>query len=298
MKRKSIILVALGAVILILFSASSCKSCKEGVAVLISTHDVTADDIGYFSVWWYDTVLMYELLKEKGYDRIYVLYGDGTDFNSSHHCYNSAARFGGPITSFPCDRAHIKAVFESLGSGGTVDGKTIKKFQNDGRLFVWWMGHGGGTNQNNYIMAISHKEEYVTGTEFSTWVNYITNYARRSIHVMTCHSGCYLPFFSAAGTNTVAEASSDCLHSSYEQPSPPDVNHAEYTYWLYASLRENGADTNPDSAPCLGAVVPSDTSGDGKVSLAESFSYIIAQMITSVPQQVDPDTIASTTYCR
>lgn len=298
MKKKFIKWVFLFSVVLLLFSITSCVGCKEEVAVLISTHNVTADDIGYFSVWWYDTVLMYDLLNNEGYDRIYILYGFGSDFSSSHHCYDSMARFGESITDFPCDRAHIEAVFDRLANGGTLDGTDIKKLEDDSRLFIWWMGHGGGSNPNNFMMQISHTGEYVTGNEFSTWVNKITNYGKRSVHVMTCHSGCYLPFFDVAGNKTVAEASSDCAHSSYEDPSPPDVNHAEYTYWLYAALREQEVDTNPDSSPCMGAAVPSDTSGDGKVSLAESFSYILTRMVTSIPQQVDPDSIAATTYCK
>jgi hypothetical protein len=298
MKKKSIIWAVLPLVVFLLFSVTSCKCSKEAVAVLISTNLVSSDDIGYHSVWWYDTVLMYELLKEKGYNRIYILYGNGTDFSSTHHCYNSIARFGSSITDFTCDRAHIKAVFESLASGGTVDGVSIKKLEDDGRLFVWWMGHGGGSSSTNYTMAISHKSEIVTGNEFYTWVNGITNYSKRSIHVMTCHAGCYLSFFNVAGNNTVAEASSDCLHSSYEDPSPPDVNHAEYSYWLYASLREKEVDTNPDSAPCLGTSVASDANNDGKVSLAESFHHILAKMTTSIPQQADPDSIAAATYCK
>lgn len=298
MARKPLRWVTLISIFILLVSLSGCKLCKERVAVLISTHNVNADDISYFSVWWYDTVLMYELLEKEGYNRIYVLYGNGTDFNSEHDCYNSTARFGQSITDFPCDRAHIEAIFDSLGNGGIVDEKKIKKLKNKSRLFIWWMGHGGGTSTNSYRMAISHTGERVTGNEFKTWVNYITNYGKRSIHVMTCHSGCYLPLFDVSGNTTIAESSSDCLHSSYEHSSPPDVNHAEYTYWLYSSLMERETDTNPDSTPCLGVAVSSDTNGDGKVSLEESFNHIISKMLTSVPKKVDPDSIASTTFCR
>lgn len=298
MKKKTMSWSVLPFLVILLITITGCSCCKENVAVLISTHNVTEDDIGYFSVWWYDTVLMYELLTEKGYDRIYVLYGDGTDFNSSHTCYNSASRFGGPITDFPCDRAHIEGIFDKLANGGTLDGQTIEKLSSDDRLFVWWMGHGGGSSSSNYSMAISHTGEHVSGTEFSTWVNGIASYAKRSIHVMTCHAGCYLPLFNTAGNKTVAEASSTCSTSSYEDPSPPDVNHAEYTYWLYAALRPNEVDANPDSNPCLGAAVASDTNGDGNVSLAESIAFILSSMVTSTPLQQDPDGIAATTYCK
>ncbi len=290
--------VSLFSVALLVFSITGCTCCKEDVAVLISTHNVTIDDVDYFSVWWYDTVLMYDLLKEKGYDRIYVLYGNGTDYNSSYHCYNSTTRFGHSITSFPCDRAHIEAIFDRLANGGTLDGKTIEKLEDDGRLFIWWMGHGSGTSAATYSMDISHTFENVTGTEFSTWLNKITNYGKRTIHVMTCFSGSYLSFYNTAGNNTVAESSSDNLSLSFELPgSPPDVNHAEYTYWLYAALKEKEVDTTPGSAPCLGTAVASDADSNGKVSISESFAYILSQMVRSTPQQENPDGIAATTYC-
>lgn len=298
MTRKSLRWVILISITILMISLTGCKACKERVAVLISTHNVNADDIGYFSVWWYDTVLMNELLENEDYDRIYILYGNGTDFASKHDCYNSTTRFGHTITDFPCDRAHIEAIFDKLGNGGTIDGNKIQKLKNNSRLFVWWMGHGGGTSTSSYSMLISHTGEHVSGNEFKTWVNYITNYGKRSIHVMTCHAGCYLPLFDVSGNTTIAESSSDCLHSSYEHSNPPDVNHAEYTYWLYSSLRGKEPDADPDATPCLGVVVPSDTNGDGKVSLEESFNHIVSKMLTSAPKKVDPDSIASSTFCK
>jgi hypothetical protein len=296
MKKKFISWVYLSSVILILLTLTSCTGCTEKVAVLISTNNVAADDIAYHSVWWYDTVLMYDLMKNEGYNRIYVLYGNGTDFNSNYYCYNSTSRFEETITDFPCDREHIQGVFNSLATGGTLDGKTIAKLKNDSRLFVWWMGHGGGSSSANYIMDITHKSETVSGNEFYTWVNQIANYSKRSVHVMTCHAGCYLSLFNTAGNQTVAEASSSCMASSYEDPSPPDVNHAEYTYWLYEALRGNEADANPAASPCLGVAVASDTDSSGDVSLLESFTYILSKMTTSVPEKVDPDSIAASTY--
>ena len=292
MARKLIVAVLLAVAVL------AVTGCKEKVAVLISTNNVITDDLGYHSVWWYDTVMMYDLLKNKGeYDRIYVLYGNGTDFNSKYKCYKAQDRFGQTITDFPCDRAHIEAVLKAVGQGGTVDGKTIAKLKENkkSRFFVWWMGHGGGSSSSNYVMEISHTGEHVTGQEFADWVNYTTNHGKRTTHVMTCHAGCYLPLFNTAGNRTVAEASSTCAESSYELLGSPDVNHAEYTYWLYCALRENQPGT---SATCLGPAVPSDANSDGKVTYDESFTYISANMVRSTPQRQDPDGIAPTTYLR
>lgn len=292
MARKLIVAVLLAGAVL------AVTGCKEKVAVLISTGNVLTDDVAYHSTWWYDTVMMYDLLKNKGdYDRIYVLYGYGTDFNSKYYCYNATKRFGHTITDFPCDRAHVEAVLKAVGQGGTVDGTAIGKLKENGksRVFIWWMGHGGGTGPNNYVMSITHTAEKVTGQEFAKWVNYTTNHGKRSTHVMTCHAGCYLPLFNTAGNKTVAEASSKCSQSSYDILVSPDVNHAEYTYWLYCALRGNEPGA---SNTCLGPAVPSDASGDGKVTLDESFKYIKAHMVRSTPQRQDPDGIAASTYLR
>ncbi|MCP4230349.1 MAG: hypothetical protein GY771_09410 [bacterium] len=294
MARKIIIaaLLTLTGILMIVFTG--CTGCGETVAVLISTNQVSVDDLSYHSVWWYDTVIMYDMLKTKyGYDHVYVLYGDGTDFNSAYDCYNSTTRFGENITDFPCDRAHIEDIFTALGTGGTVDGENIYQMTEDDRFFVWWMGHGYGTDSTDYEMDISHMGETVTGSEFQTWVNYVTDYDERSIHVMTCHAGCYLPLFDVAGNETVAEASSTASTSSYEIPGPVDVNHAEYTYHLYSALRGNEPST---TAGCLGTAVSSDTDSNGFVSLDESFTYVTGNTTTSSPQRVDPDSIAPTTY--
>ncbi len=67
--------------IMFLGSLVLAMGCREDVAVLISSNNVTVDDLAYHSVWWYDTVLFRELLESEGYDRIYVLYGFGSVFN-------------------------------------------------------------------------------------------------------------------------------------------------------------------------------------------------------------------------
>ena len=151
------------------------------------------------------------------------------------------------------------------------------------------MGHGWGTNSSDYAMDISHQGESVTGTEFADWINRV-NTAKRSVHVMTCHAGC----FEISGANTVTETPSTCVQSSYEMSSPPDVNHAEYSYWLYAALREHGTQLFSAGAPnpCLVPGLASDANGNGHVTLTESFTFVDGAMVTSDPVQVDPDGIA------
>ena len=90
--------------------------CAQKYAVLISTNNVTMDDVSIHSEWWYDLILQYKMLRDKGYkkDNIYVLYGNGSDFGTSHPDYNSTALFGHPITTMPVSKANVQAIFSTL----------------------------------------------------------------------------------------------------------------------------------------------------------------------------------------
>lgn len=257
--------------------------CAEKYAVLISANNVTADDSAIHSEWWYDLVLQYKMLKENGFkdDRIYVLYGSGTDFNSTHNDYNSTVQFGHPITTMAVNKANVQSVFN------TLNGKVTAKDY----LYVWWMGHGGGSGPGscNLSMAISNTGEFVSDTEFAGYINNVTNYKKRSIAVMTCHSGGMIENMNTAGNRTVTFTSSMCAENSYDSPSSCDVVHAEFNYTLPSALRLKNA---------CGAAVGSDYDHNGNVSLSEAHQYNTATMTQSTPQTGDPDSIGANTYIK
>jgi len=276
MKNRSIGLLSLLAVCCL-----SAVGCAQKYAVLISANNVTMDDVTIHSEWWYDLILQYKMLREKGYKEknIYVLYGNGADFSTTHPDYNSTALFGHSITDMAVSKANVQAVFSTLSP----------KVKSKDYLYVWWMGHGGGSGpgQCNLSMSISNTAESVSDTEFKMYVDQVANYKKRSIAVMTCHSGGMVDNFNQAGSRTVVLASSTCAESSYDAPTTCNGRvQAEFNYTEPNALRKQD--------PC-GTAVPSDTDANGSISLLETHSFNAAHMVSSTPQLGDPDSIAGST---
>jgi len=259
--------------------------CLTGCAkygVLISTNEVIADDVAYHSEWWYDLILQYQMLRQNGFkdENIYVLYGDGTDFNTSHCFYNSNAIFGNSVTDMPVNKANIQQIFNTLST-------KISRFDH---LYIWWMGHGGGSGpgQCNLSMQISNTGEHVTDAEFKSYIDNVNSYRKRTIAVMTCHSGGIVNDFSTAGEKTVVLASSTCAENSYDASTTcNNILHADFNYTFPNALKEKD--------PCL-CTVQSDGDGNGLVSLDEAHQHNLATMTTSTPQIGDADNLAESTY--
>lgn len=272
---------SIGLLVLLAVCALGTVGCAQKYAVLISANNVTMDDVSIHSEWWYDLILQYKMLRDKGYkkDNIYVLYGNGSDFATSHPDYDSTALFGHPITTMPVNKANVKSVFATLSP----------KVKSSSYLYVWWMGHGGGSGpgQCNLSMAISNTGESVSDVEFKTYVDQVASYKKRSVAVMTCHSGGMVDNFNIPGSRTVVLASSTCAESSYDAPSTCNGRvQAEFNYAEPNALRMKD--------PC-GAAVASDTNANGAISLLETHAFNAAKMVNSTPQLGDPDAIAATT---
>jgi len=258
--------------------------CARKYAVLISTNQVTADDSMIHSEWWYDLILQYKMLKENGFkdDKIYVLYGNGTDFNTTHPTYNATTQFGHPITDMAVNKTNIQSIFNTLNG----------KVKNKDYLYIWWMGHGGGSGPGscNLSMSISNTGETVTDAELTGYINSVSNYKKRSVAIMTCHSGGMVDNMNTAGNKTATLTSSTCAENSYDAAATCDgILHAEFNYTSPNALRLK--------TPC-GAVVGSDYDSNSYVSLSETYQYNGATMTTSTPQIGDPDGIAVATYIK
>jgi hypothetical protein len=277
MTNPKTILYRLLVAVLAVFVLTGC----EKYAVLISTGNTTADNSLYHSEYWYDLFLQYQALRDNGFDdnKIYVLYGNGTDFATAHADYDATAVFGHSITDKPVSKANVQAVFNDL----------VSKVGSFDYLYVWWMGHGGGSGPGScdLTMHIATTGETVTDAELATYMNAIGSYNKRSVTVMTCHSGGMLDNFNTAGSNTLVLTSSTCpQYSSSTTTTCNHRGHAELNYTHPTALREKD--------PC-GASVASDSSGNGLVSLGEAHDYNLANVASSTPQLGDPDGIAGTT---
>lgn len=255
--------------------------CTPKYAVLLSSNKVQADDVAYHSEWWYDLALQYKALRESGFKdkRIYVLYGDGQDFPTAHAEFNAQTQFGHSITDLPMSKANVQSVFD------TVNGKMKKK----GYLYVWWMGHGGGSGsgQCDLVMEISHTGQYVTDDELKSYIDKVARYKKRSVSIMTCHSGGLLDEFAGVGEKTMVLASSTCAELSYDAPSTCNgIVQADFNYTQPNALRRKDA---------CGAPLGSDVNGDGFVSLQEIQQWNAGAMLTSTPQLGDPSALAAAT---
>lgn len=252
-----------------------CVPAAEGknYAVLISAGVATTDDAAVNSCFWYNPYLQYTALLEEGYadDDIYFLYGWGTDFNSSHACYQPPYS----VTDYPVNRANIQSVFNTL-----ADIMTSNDF-----LYVWWMGHGSPSG-GNLVMHIGTTGETVYDYEIAAWVGQITDYDVRSFSWMTCYSGGILD--DVEGPRSIAMSSATFYESTYDQWLC-DSYHAEFHYpercaWAWET-------------PCgICGPVDADSDDNGRVSFDEAFIYAEANTALSHPQISDLGGLAPSTY--
>ncbi|KPJ87080.1 MAG: hypothetical protein AMJ53_18695 [Gammaproteobacteria bacterium SG8_11] len=266
---------------LIISSVLLSSGCAHKYAVLVSTGETTADDVMIHSEYWYDLFLQYKMLRQNGFkdEKIYVLYGSGNDFATMYNYYDATTQFGHSITDMAVNKTNIQNVFSDLKN----------KVKKRDYLYVWWMGHGGGSGAGmcDLSMSIATTGEHVTDAELANYLNSITKYRKREVAVMTCHSGGMVDNFNTAGNNTVTHTSSSCTQSSFSITTTCNNRvHAEFNYTFPNALSEHN--------PC-GSFIASDDNGDGYVSMSEAHLYNQTNMTTSTPQLGDPDTIANTT---
>ncbi|MHA1308446.1 MAG: C13 family peptidase [Candidatus Heimdallarchaeota archaeon] len=256
-------------------------------AVLISAGRTDSEDVAFHSEYWYDTVFMYKTLIENGFshENIFVLYGDGNDFNTIHDNYNTGILYPtiGQLTNYPNSRNDIRNIFQWLADGNAIE--NIPAITNDDFLFVWWMGHGTQTAGCDMQLVIENQDDSINDSDFANYVNVITNYMRRAFVFMTCFSGGMID--NLQRTDTIVLTAVDCDHESHT--GWDDVKHSEFTYFVVNALRE----IEPD-----GTHVASDIDNNRLVSLGECFDYCFNNMFMDVPQISDDGNIAPCTFIK
>lgn len=269
-------------IVIILVGLLGITGCATKHAVLLSSSETLYDDMSYHSEWWYDLILQYKMLKDKGFkdDNIHVLYGDGTDFATNHPEYDSTNLFGHSITDMAMTKANVEAVFTNINPD-------VKKKD---FLYIWWMGHGSGfgADQCDLTMHLSNTGETITDVELRSYVDHVSTYRKRSINIMTCHSGGLLDNFAIDDEKTVTLASSTCAQNSYDATATcNNIYHAEFNYTFPNALQAHDF---------CGNAVASDTDSNHKISLNEAHRYNLLVMTRSTPQISDLDRIAGCTH--
>jgi len=264
-------------VVICLFPAAGFGQQKY--AILVSAEpEPTADDVDYHSEFWYDLFMMYRMLTEDGFthDRIYVLFGDGNDFASSHANFQTGTVFPGlaQITDYPNHKADVANIFTWLANGDAAEG--IPQIQDNDFLFYWWMGHGSGCACNDYEAIINHDDgtqERVTDNEFDTYFAQLPECLVKAQFVMTCRSGGIIE--ELEGLHGTIHSASECCQNAYIHPTEC---HAEFNYHLFNSFREQDP---------YGTAIASDTNGDGLISVEETNVYVHANTTRSNSQISD-----------
>ncbi len=242
----------------------------KNYAILFSAGQTVSDDHEYDSEYWYDLFTTYKQLYENGFDHnsIYALYGDGTDFTTSVSIFQVPAGWGiSNITDYPNTASNLQAVFSNLAGIMT---------SND-NLYVWWLGHGDiDVNCPNVKFRIENRGTYVYDHQLAEYINQITNYNKRDISMVTCHSGGIIDDLS--NNSTIIHASVSCEATSFGMEIE-EYPHAPLSFYLASALNWE----TPSGTP-----VNADFKNDGLVDMEEAFVYADGHDTVNEPVGSDP----------
>lgn len=201
-------------------------------AVLISTKNITVDDDLHSSAW-YDLILMYKTLKEKGFlpENIFILYGKGIDFDTYHFRYNSTHLFNRKITQWPANKTEIENIFLRLSTGAasvpTADGSLIDipKIMSTDLIYVWWNGHGSqpvalSQNDDPCVTDFETVSGDIRDADLVQIINTVNTFSSRVLVFQTCASGGIINDFNSdqnSINNTVIMTSANCYQFSYNE---------------------------------------------------------------------------------
>ncbi len=224
-------------------------------AVLISAGKSTADDAMINSEYWYDLLLTYEMLIDNNYEHnnIYVLYGEGTGFNSSHERYHNP--YPQEIVDYNNHKATIQSVFASLS--GVIT-------SND-QLYVWWLGHGAPYG-SNLGLTLENSGEVLMDYDFASYVNQIEYCGLRAFSFMTCNSGGIID--DLQGLNTIVMTSAD-FYTPSNSDNLCDTVHTEFHYH-----ETNAYHWQTPFEMC--GPIDADTSNDDIISFSEGYVHAAA----------------------
>jgi len=240
-----------------------------------------------FPEFFFDVVLMRDMLITNGFaaGNIFVLYGDGADYNSATY---PAARYrpNPAITTLSATAANVRAIFSDLANGTNGRPRLI----NDDLLFVWTFDHGSQTpitpNSNTLISALCLRDVDMRADDFAGAID-VVPHAFRVICMQQCRSGGFIPYLASDRTVilTAVQADRDAFPTDNtaerETIAGRIYPHGEFNYYLLAAF--NGQDL-------LGNAVNADTNNNGFVTIREVFDHIANHESESGTPQYDDGT--------
>lgn len=235
--------------------------------------------------FFFDVVLMRDMLLTNGFpaNHIFVLYGDGADYDNATSYPAARYRPNPAITDLSATSANVQAIFSDLANG--TNGRP--QLTNDDLLFVWTFDHGGqipvSPGSTTLISTLGLRGVDMRADDFATAINMVPH-AFRIICMQQCRSGGFINHLASDRTVILTAAQADRnAHPTDDASERESIGgrtypHGEFNFYLLAAL--NGQDL-------LGNAANADANGNGFTTMREVFNYIINNESDSATPQYD-----------
>jgi hypothetical protein len=254
---------------------------------------------GGFDEFWNDTFLMWELLRDGGFDehQIYVLYGNGEDYFSENPRYQPPPLV--QVTDFQARIVDVQNIFTWLAYGNPTLG--IPALTDQDVLFIYTFDHGNRIgNHSTLCLMDGEMLDYV----FAGYVNQI-HCQKRIIWMQQCFSGGFIDDLQSSKTMILTACEDDEVAYRADDINPDGgdplenewyngqvYHHGEFNYHVMNAARTKTIFGNP---------VPTDTNEDGGVSIAETKDWeFLRDSYYSRgwyhPQYSDPGTLGQASF--
>ncbi len=234
--------------------------------------------------FFFDVVLMRQMLLDAGFPagHIFVLYGDGTDYNSATY---PAARYrpSPAITQLAATKVNVQAIFSDLANG--TNGRP--QLTNDDLLFVWTFDHGSqvpiSPGSSTLISTLGLRDNDIRADDFAAAINAVPH-AFRIICMQQCRSGGFVSYLASDRTVILTAAQANWnAHPTDDATERETIGtrvypHGEFDFYLLAAL--NGQDL-------LGNTANANVNNNGFTTMREVFDYIVNHESDSATPQYD-----------
>lgn len=258
--------------------AQPAANAAKRYAIFI-TGDLAENMFG--ELFWNDTAWMYKTFLACGYkpEDVFVLYGDGADFNTANPIY----MVPGTVTDFAATRANVRMVLDGLKNGDAAHG--IPKMDSNDTLFVWTFDHGGRWGSESTICL---RGDDIGANEFCTKMNAIP-YASRAVFMQQCFSGGFIEQLKNSKTYVcTASKANETAHvadTEKEVYNGKTYTHGEFDYWVIRAINKIGS---------KGPLKP-DQNGDTFIASKEMHVWnVLNENQPETPQQADLGNVGTT----